>query len=84
MKQNMASRRERKSEKVRVGPRLRQCEARYETGNCGEFCVRWRGLCALGEGGEEHGRVPRLMLQTELGRYKTKKKRESEGWARVK
>ena len=57
MKQYMASRRERKSEKVRVGLGLRQCEARYESGNCGEFCVRWRGLCALGEAGEEHGRV---------------------------
>ena len=50
MKQNMASRGERKRDKVRVGPGLRECEARYETKNCGEFRVRWRELCALGEG----------------------------------
>ena len=28
-------------EKVRVGPGLRECEAGYETNNCGKLRVRW-------------------------------------------
>ena len=47
----MDSRREKKREKVRVGPKLREFEAGYETSNFGELRVRWRGPCALGEGG---------------------------------
>ena len=46
LKQNMASRRERKRAKLRVGPGLGECEARYETNGCGELRVRWRGLYA--------------------------------------
>ena len=40
MKQNMASRRERRREKVRAGPGLGECEAGYATNNCGELRVR--------------------------------------------
>ena len=38
--------REKEREKVRVGPGLRECEAGYETNNCVELRVRWRGLYA--------------------------------------
>ena len=44
-------------------------------------------LCALGEGGGNMGvprRVSRLVLQTELGRYKAKKEKECKGWARIR
>ena len=46
MKQNMASRRERKREKVGVGPGVIEFEAGYETNNFVELRVRWRGLYA--------------------------------------
>ena len=38
-----------------VGPGLRNCKAGYETTNCGELRVRWRGLRALGESGQNMG-----------------------------
>ena len=84
MKQNMASRREREKERgeVRAGQGLKGGGAGYETKKCGELRVRWRGLCALGEMVQNTG-VPRRALQTEHGRYKTEKERESEGWARI-
>ena len=56
---------ERERGKVGVGPGLNECEAGYETNNCGEMCVRCRGPCALGEGGQNIG-VPRLVLQESL------------------
>ena len=40
LKQNMASRRQRKREKVTVGPGSRECKAIYETNNFGELRVR--------------------------------------------
>ena len=83
MKQNMASRRERKRAKLRSESGLRECKAGYETSHCGELRVRWRELCALGEGGQNMS-VLRRVLQKELGRYKTEKEREIEGWARMK
>ena len=43
-KQNLADTRRRKTEKVSVGPGLRDCGAGYETNNCGKLRVRWRGL----------------------------------------
>ena len=52
LKQNMVSRRQRKREKLAVGPGSRECKAGHETNNCGELRVRWRGLCALGKGGQ--------------------------------
>ena len=55
MKQKMASRRQRKREKVAVGPRPREYKARYKTKSCGEFRVRWRGLFILEEGRENTG-----------------------------
>ena len=33
---------EKQREKVRAGPGLRECEAGYETKNCGELCVSRR------------------------------------------
>ena len=33
-----------KERKVRAGPGLRDSKAGYETSNCGELRVRWRGL----------------------------------------
>ena len=42
----------REKEKVADGPGSRECKAGYETNNCGELRVRWRKLCALGEGGQ--------------------------------
>ena len=53
-KQNTAFIRERKREKLAVGPGPRECKHGYETNNCGELRVRWRKQCALGEGGAEH------------------------------
>ena len=69
-KQNTAFRRERKREKVTVGPGSRVCKVGYETNICGDLRVRWRGLRALGESGQ-NTRVSKWVLQTELGRYKT-------------
>ena len=54
LKQKMASRRQRRIEKVMVGLGSRECKAGYDSDNCGKFRVRWRGLCAL-------GRVPEYM-----------------------
>ena len=34
---------EKKRDKVRDGPGLKECEAGYETNNCEELRVRWRG-----------------------------------------
>ena len=65
LKQNMASRGQRKRGKVAVGPGSGECKAGYETNNCGELRVRWRGLCALGEGGQNMG-VPKWVLQKGL------------------
>ena len=62
-KQNTAFIRERKREKLAVGPGPRECKAGYETNNCGELRVRWRELCALGEGGQNMG-VLMWVLQT--------------------
>ena len=42
---------------VWVGPGLRECNAGYETNNCGEFRVRWSGLLHSKGGGRT--RVPR-------------------------
>ena len=56
LKQNMASRRERKREKVRVGPGLRECEAGYKTNNCRELRVSGEGYMHR-RGGAEHERV---------------------------
>ena len=64
--------REGERERVMVGPGLRVFKAGYETKNCGEFRVRWRGLCALGERGQNRG-VPKWVLQTKLCWYKTKR-----------
>ena len=56
-KQSMSSRRQRKREKVAVGPGPRQCKAGDETKICGKLRLRWGGLCALGNGGAENGRA---------------------------
>ena len=52
-----------------VGPGPRKHRAGYKTNNGGESRVRWRGLCALGDGGQNMS-VPRRVMQTELGRYR--------------
>ena len=57
LEQNRASRRQRKIEKAAVGPGPRECKAGHEPNNFGELRVRWGGLCALGNGGAEHGRA---------------------------
>ena len=44
LKQNIASRRQRKSEKVTVGPGSGKCQDGYEKNNYGELRVRWREL----------------------------------------
>ena len=62
-KQNVVFRRERKREKVAVGPGSGECTAGYETNNCCDLRVRWRELCALGEG-EQDIRVLRWVLRT--------------------
>ena len=69
-KQNMVSRRQRKREKVTAGPGSRECKAGYGTNNYGELRLRWRGLRALAERGQNTS-VSKRVLQTELGRYKT-------------
>ena len=61
-KKNTAFRRERKREKVAVGPGSRECNAGYETKKCGELRVRCRELCALRERGKNMS-VSRLVLQ---------------------
>ena len=43
-----------KREIVRVGQGFRECEAGYETNNCEEFRVRWRGPLHL-NGGQNMG-----------------------------
>ena len=52
LKQNMASRRQRKREKVAAGPGSRELKAGYETNSCAELRVKLSGLCALIEGAE--------------------------------
>ena len=52
LKHNMVSRRQKKREKVAVGPGPSECKTGRETDNCGELRVRWKGLCALKVGGE--------------------------------
>ena len=64
-KQNTAFRRVRRGVKVAVGPGSGDCKAGYETSNCGELRVRWRELCALGEGAEHE--LAKVGVQTELG-----------------
>ena len=49
--QNKAFIRERKRGKVAVGPGSGERKAGFETNNCGELRVGWRGLCAFREGG---------------------------------
>ena len=51
MKQKMVFRRQRKRGKVAVVPGSRECNEENETNNCGQLRVRWKGPCALGEGG---------------------------------
>ena len=43
LKQNMVFGRQRKREKVIVGPGSNECIAGYETNSCRELRVRWRG-----------------------------------------
>jgi len=62
-KQIMVFRRERKREKVAVGPGPGGCAAGYGTKNCCDLRVRWRELCALGEG-EQDISVLRWVLRT--------------------
>ena len=62
-KQNVVFRRERKREKVAVGPGSEECKAGYETNNRCDLRVRWRKLCALGEG-EQDISVLRWVLRT--------------------
>ena len=64
-----------KREKVALEPGSRDCKAGYETSNCGELRVRWRELCALGEGGQKMS-VPRWVLQSGLGRFQDSRHRE--------
>ena len=62
-KQIMVFRRERKRGKVAVGPGSGECKAGYETNNRCDLRVRWRKLCALGEG-EQDISVLRWVLRT--------------------
>ena len=75
MEQKVASRRQRKREKVAFGPGPREYKAGHETSNCGELRVRWRGLCALSKGGGQNTSVPRRVVQTEHCPQKTEKER---------
>ena len=68
LKQYMAFRRQIKREKVVVGPGSKEYIARYETSNCRELRVRWRGLVCRWQVG--HGHVSRGVLQTENGLQK--------------
>ena len=72
MKQNMASRRERKRRNVRVWTGLRRFEAGYGTKNRGKLRVVLDGGGYMHRrgGGSEHERVRVVWaLQTELGRH---------------
>ena len=54
LKQSMVSRIERKREKVRVGPRLRECEAGYRQTIVGSCALDGEGYC-IRRGRAEHG-----------------------------
>ena len=75
LKQKMVSRRERKREKMAVGPGSIECKAGHETENCCELRVRWRGLWAL-KGGGKHGRVKVCYKQSTVFRSRRQRKRE--------
>ena len=83
MKQNIASRRQRRKEKEALRPGPRECKAGHETNNYEEFRVRWRKLCTLGKGGQNTGEW-RWVLQTQYSPQKTEKDREREGWDMIK
>ena len=61
LKQNITFGRYIKTGKGSVGPGPKNCKAGYETNNCWELRVKWRGLYALGEGGQHMG-VPKWVL----------------------
>ena len=50
LKQNMVFRRQRKREKVVVGPGSRECIAGYETSSCRELHARLKGLVGSANG----------------------------------
>ena len=77
LKQKMVFRRQRKREKVVVGPGSKECIAGYETHSCRKISVRWRGPVGRWQGG--HVRVSRGVLQTEHGLQKREKESESGG-----
>ena len=62
-KQIMVFRREKKRGNVALGPGSGECKAGYETNNRCDLRVRWRKLCALGEG-EQDISVLRCVLRT--------------------
>ena len=82
LKQSKVFRRQRKGEKVMVGPGSREYKAGYKTHNYRELRARWRGLVGRLEVG--HERASRGVLQTEHGLRKREKERESGGWTRAK
>ena len=73
---------EKEREKVMVGPGSKECIAGYETNNCGELRVRWRGQVDRWEVRHERGSTG--VLQTEHGLQKREKERESGGWTSIK
>ena len=73
---------DREREKAVVGWGSKECIDGYETSNCGELRVRWRGLVGRWEVG--NGRASRGVLQTEPGLQKREKERQSGGWTRTK
>ena len=81
-KQNRVFRRQRKREKMVVGPGSADCKAGYETNDCGELCARWRWL--VGRWGVGGINVSREVFETEHGLQKMAKERESGGWTRNK
>ena len=76
----MALRRQRTSEKVRAGPGLKECEAGFETSNCGELRVRWRWL--VGKWGIGH-KVAKGDAWDITRPLEEREREERGGWTRI-
>ena len=81
--QNVASRRQRRGQKVTVGPGSRESKAGHETKIRVDFCVRSGGLCGLGKEGANRKRVE-VGVANCVWFPGDKKERERASWTGIK